>query len=203
MRKAIFAPLLVVFVLAISGNAFAQNETFDYSVSSSPSTGAIIPVTAGGSTTIAVSLTLLNGTSQPVTLSCRGLPGGGSCSFSPSSCNPTCSSTMTISVPINTTPWTYTYLVIDSSGGGVQHGLWYYNLQVLAPPTPNCNQGIIPSSGCYCGRSVTEYSGYCCWGSYSSTACATTIEPCTDSDGGINANVKGTGSGNYIGATTR
>ena len=157
MRKAIFAPLLVVFVLAISGNAFAQNETFDYSVSSSPSTGAIIPVTAGGSTTIAVSLTLLNGTSQPVTLSCRGLPGGGSCSFSPSSCNPTCSSTMTISVPINTTPWTYTYLVIDSSGGGVQHGLWYYNLQVLALP-------------------------------------------CTDSDGGIDAFVKGVGKGVYAGA---
>lgn len=191
---------------------YAQNETasFDFSISTNPSTGAIIPVTAGGSTTIAVGLTLLSGTPQPVTFSCRGLPGGGSCSFSPSSCNPTCSSTMTISTPSNTTPWTYTYLVIDSSGGGVQHGLWYYNLQVLAPPVSysNCSQGPIPSSGCYCGRGniegpTPEFSGYCCWGSYSPTACATTIQPCTDSDGGINFNVKGTGSGNYIGATTR
>src|SRR3989344_5744420 len=143
MRKAIFAPLLVVFVLAISGNAFAQNETFDYSISTSQSTGAIIPVTAGSSTTINFSLALVSGTSQPVTFSCSGVPGCGSCS-----CSPPCSSTMTISTPSNTTPWTYTYLAMDSSGGGVTHGLWYYNLQVLAPPTPNCNQGTIRGRRC-------------------------------------------------------
>ena len=71
-----------------------------------------------------------------------------------------------------------------------------------------CAQGAIPSSGCTCGRGgitgpIIETSGYCCWGSYSPTACATTIQPCTDSDGGQNYGVKGTGSGNYKGSVTR
>ncbi|HLE07071.1 MAG TPA: hypothetical protein VI933_00435 [archaeon] len=72
----------------------------------------------------------------------------------------------------------------------------------------SCSQGAIPAAGCTCNRGnangyITETSGYCCWNSYSSTACATTLQACTDSDGGNSIYVKGTGSGNYRGATIR
>src|SRR3989344_5480573 len=72
----------------------------------------------------------------------------------------------------------------------------------------SCLQGAIPAAGCTCNRGnangyITETSGYCCWNSYSATACATTLQACSDSDNGNNIYVKGTGSGNYRGATIR
>ena len=84
-------------------------------------------------------------------------------------------------------------------------GAGYYSTSACIP---NCAQGAIPSSpGCYCGRgqiggAISEFQGYCCWGSYSTSACATTTQPCTDSDNGINLYVLGTGSGNYAGSAT-
>ena len=72
----------------------------------------------------------------------------------------------------------------------------------------SCSQGAIPAAGCTCNRAsggnyLTETSGYCCWNSYSATACATILQACSDSDNGNNIYVKGTGSGNYRGATIR
>lgn len=67
-----------------------------------------------GSNTIAVNLT--NPPTQAVSLSISGLPSGASANFSPSSCNPTCYSTLTISAAGTTPTGSYTITVTGTGG---------------------------------------------------------------------------------------
>jgi hypothetical protein len=87
---------------------------FDFSISVSPSSGS---VAQGGSVSTTVTATLTSGTSQSVSFSCSNLPSGASCSFNPTSCNPTCSSTLRISTSSTTPTGTYSITVIGQSGG--------------------------------------------------------------------------------------
>ncbi len=66
--------------------------TFNYSISNSGD----ITVTQGGSGVTTISLSLVSGTTQSVALSATGLPNKATASFSAVSCNPTCSSVLTI-----------------------------------------------------------------------------------------------------------
>ncbi len=90
------------------------NASFDFSLSVNPTSGS---VTQGNSTTTSVTATLTSGTTQPVSFSYSGLPSGATASFSPVSCNPTCSSTLTITTSSTTPVGTYPITVTGTGGG--------------------------------------------------------------------------------------
>ncbi len=90
------------------------SPVFDFSLSNSGG----ISVTQGSSATNTITSTLVSGSSQPVSFSVSGLPSGATYSFSPASCNPTCSTTLTISTSATTPAGTYT-ITITGTGGSV------------------------------------------------------------------------------------
>jgi hypothetical protein len=100
---------------------------FDFSVSNSGSITA--EQGSFGSNTITASL--VSGSTQAVTFSISGLPPGATSSFSSNSCNPTCSTTMTISASASTT--TGTYPVIVSATNGTLTKTTSFNLIVTSP----------------------------------------------------------------------
>jgi hypothetical protein len=77
---------------------------FGFSITTNPASGS---VTAGSSTTTTVTMTLTSGSTKSVDLKCNGLPSGASCSFSPVTCSPTCTSALTISTSSSTPTGTY------------------------------------------------------------------------------------------------
>lgn len=85
---------------------------FDFSLSAAP---AIVSVIQGGTATYSISVTLVSGTTQPVTLSAPGAPAFPV--FSPLSGNPAYSSTLTIPTA-GVMPGTYP-ITITGTGGGV------------------------------------------------------------------------------------
>ncbi|MBI2096885.1 MAG: hypothetical protein HYT40_01890, partial [Candidatus Sungbacteria bacterium] len=79
------------------------------------------------------------GTTQSVSFSASGLPTGASASFSPTSCNPTCTSTLTIATASTTPAGPYTITVTGSPLGKTAA----FTLTVTAtPPSPQCSDGI-------------------------------------------------------------
>src|SRR3989454_978338 len=130
---------------AVPGSA----PPFDFSLAVSPTSGT---VTAGGSVTATVTATLISGTSVSVTFSASGLPSGATASFAPTSCVPTCSTTMTISTSTSTPAGTYS-ITIQAVGGGVTRTT-AYSLTVRA--AFNFNLAVSPTSGTVtAGGSVT------------------------------------------------
>ena len=89
---------------------------FDYSISVNPSG---ILVARGSSNTSTISVTLLNGASQPVSLSVTGCEVAGAiCSASPNNGNPTFQSTLNVITFFNSTTGTFP-ITITGTGGGV------------------------------------------------------------------------------------
>ena len=88
--------------------------TFDFSIAVSPSTQT---VNIGQKTTFAITVTLMTGTPQAVTLSLGGLPGDLTYAFSITSSSPTFTSTLTIDASAASSQGTYT-LTITGAGGG-------------------------------------------------------------------------------------
>lgn len=92
----------------VTATAPSCGSVFDYSLSNSGDISVIRG--ASGSTTITA--TLVSGTPQPVSFAASGLPTGATAAFSPASCTPTCSSTLSIttsgSTPTGTFPITVT-----------------------------------------------------------------------------------------------
>ena len=101
---------------------------FEFSVSN----GGNQTVLQGGSASTPIMATLLGGTSQSVTFSASGLPGGGS--FAPTSCLPTCQTLLTMTAGSGTAPGAYP-VVISASGGGLLRTT-SFTLTVAAPPAP-------------------------------------------------------------------
>jgi hypothetical protein len=78
-----------------------------------------LSVAQGGSVSDNVTLTALSGTQSAITFATSGLPAGATGTFSPGSCTPSCTTTLTIATA-STTP-TGTYQVgITGTGGGSQ-----------------------------------------------------------------------------------
>jgi len=75
-----------------------------------------ITVAQGSSSSNTITVTLLSGTIQTVSLTASGLPSGASASFSPSSGNPTFTSTCTISTSSSTPAGSYTITVTGTLG---------------------------------------------------------------------------------------
>ena len=87
---------------------------FSFSVGVTPAT---VTGQQGSAVTATVSVSLVSGSAQLVTLSSSGLPNGTSVSFSQGSCTPGCSSTLTIDVSAYVSPGSYTVVVTGSGGG--------------------------------------------------------------------------------------
>ena len=90
---------------------------FDFGLSVSPTERTAAP---GSSASYAVTVNLVAGSSQLVTLSLSGEPGGVTGAFSPSSGSPSFSSSLTLAVDSSTSPGSYS-MTITGTGGGRTH----------------------------------------------------------------------------------
>jgi hypothetical protein len=115
---------------------------FDFSLSAIPSAGS---VEQGKLISATINVSLISGTAQSISFSASGLPSGASASFSPTSCNPTCSSTMTIATSSATPTGTYP-IAITGTGGGLTKTT-NYSLAITTPPTLSVALSADPVSG--------------------------------------------------------
>jgi Concanavalin A-like lectin/glucanases superfamily len=102
---------------------------FDFSLSNSGNTS----VTAGSSVANTISATLVSGSTQPIVFSVTGLPAGTTAGFSPASCGPTCSATITINASGSAPPGSSTITVTATGGEIVKTTA--FGLTVTSPPT--------------------------------------------------------------------
>lgn len=130
-------------VYVVNTGSPPQPHPFDFTVSVNPSSGS---VQQGGSIQTTVTVALLSGSPQTVTLSASGLPGEASASFSTSSGNPTFTSILTISVGTSTPTRTYTITVAGTGGGLTRTAT--YTLTVTSAPQPfDFSISVNPQSG--------------------------------------------------------
>jgi hypothetical protein len=87
---------------------------FNFSLANSMSLSA----TQGSTAINTITASLVSGSPEPVSLSASGLPSGASASFSQKTCNPTCSSLLTIATAASTPTGTDT-ITVAGTGGGV------------------------------------------------------------------------------------
>src|SRR5258708_3184890 len=90
--------------------------SFDFSMSN---TGAVT-ISVGSSSTNTITSTLSSGTTQAVSFSASGLPTAATASFSPTSCNPTCSTTMTVNTT-SSTPIGTSSIMVTGTAGSLTH----------------------------------------------------------------------------------
>ena len=86
--------------------------SFDFSLSNSGNVTAVQGQSASNATTV----TFNSGTAQPVSFSASGLPSGTTGSFSPGSCAPNCTSTLSLFVSASTPTGVYPITVTGTSG---------------------------------------------------------------------------------------
>src|SRR6266487_1619931 len=86
---------------------------FDFTVSVSPGSGTVAQT---ASVSAIVSATLVSGVSTSVTFSAANLPLGVMATFSPGSCNPNCSSTLTFTASSTATTGTYSIPITSTEG---------------------------------------------------------------------------------------
>ena len=123
---------------------FTKDVSFDFSLTNSGDKS----VTAGSPVTNTISAALTSGSTQAVTFSASGLPGGATASFSSSSCNPTCSSTLTINTN-GSTPAGTSAITVSAASGGVTRTTSFnltVSLPTVATPTISPNGGSFTSS---------------------------------------------------------
>ena len=123
---------------------FTKDVSFDFSLSNSGNKS----LTAGSPVTNTISATLTSGSAQAVTFSASGLPVGATASFSSSSCNPTCSSTLTINTG-GSTPAGTSAITVSAAAGGVTRTTSFnltVSLPTVATPTISPNGGSFTSS---------------------------------------------------------
>ena len=140
---------------------------FDFSISVDPDFGLVIQGNSTSPST--VTATLISGTSQAVSFYISsGLPSGASASFNPSSCNPTCSSSMTIST-LATTPAGVYQLIVCGTTGTITNCYSYYELTVIeaglgiSPPqvrtVPISEQGTVTTDSATIWGELTDMGG--------------------------------------------
>ena len=93
-------------------SATTSLPSFDFSLGN----GGNKSVARGSSVANTIAATLLTGTTQPVSFTISGLPAGASGSFVPTSCSPTCSTTLTIAAGASTPLATSTITVTGMAG---------------------------------------------------------------------------------------
>jgi len=131
--------------------SFTTSPAFDFSLSVSPTSGTVSP---GNQITTTITATLISGTTQIVSFSASGLPAGANASFNPGNCNPTCTSTMTISTAA-TTPIGVFPITITGQDGGLTRTTTY-TLAVAGLPVGATFLKVIGGSSGDSGDSVTQ-----------------------------------------------
>ena len=106
------------FPITVTGSPLARTTMFNLVVNAPPvfdyslANSGDITVIQGSSGSNMITATLVSGATQPVSFDASGLPPGATAMFSPGSCNPDCSSTLTIATtgatPTGTVPITVT-----------------------------------------------------------------------------------------------
>jgi hypothetical protein len=122
--------------------SFGGAATFDFSVSLNPTSGSVVQ---GSGTTSTVTVSLVSGTSQTVSLS-TSTPSvtGLTATVNPTSGTPTYTSTLSISTTTSTPAGSYTITVTGTSGA-LTHSATY-SLTVTAPASPDFSISASPSS---------------------------------------------------------
>ncbi|MBI2677228.1 MAG: hypothetical protein HYX28_00440 [Candidatus Koribacter versatilis] len=118
--------------------ATALHKNSDYAITTQAPTSVSVQQTVAA--VYHVALSTADGFDQPVTLSCAGLPSGGSCGFSPNQVTPTLGGvdvTVTVSTTLASTPGSYTF-TIHGLGGGTGHD---------AAPAPELVLNVVPDFG--------------------------------------------------------
>src|SRR5467141_57125 len=123
--------------------SFSTSTTFDFSVSLNPSSGSVVQ---GSGTTSTVTVGLVSGTSQSVSLSSTINPPttGLTATLNPTSGNPTYTSTLTISTTTSTPANSY-IITVTGTSGSLTHSATY-SLTVTAPGTGDFSISASPTS---------------------------------------------------------
>jgi len=100
----------------VQGSVFTKRfaAPFNFNMSLSPASGT---VTRGGTIITTATTTLVSGTAREVSFSVSGLLAGTTASFSPTSCNPLCNSTLNIVTSATTPTGTHSITVIGTGRG--------------------------------------------------------------------------------------
>jgi uncharacterized membrane protein len=106
----------------------APPPSFNYVISASPALQSVIK---GQTATYTVAITIIGGSTQPVSLSLRGLPSGATFNFRPSTGNPTYTSTLLVTTTTQTPRGDYTLTIVASGGGVVRSAT--VTLRVVEP----------------------------------------------------------------------
>ncbi|MDO8429737.1 MAG: fibronectin type III domain-containing protein, partial [bacterium] len=114
--------------------------SFNFSLNVSPNSGT---VSSGNSTAAGVDVSLLTGASQLTDFSASGLPAGVTASFSPVSCNPSCTAVMTINTLISTPPGSSAITIASTDGITTRTAI--YTLTVNA--SPNAPRDLTATGG--------------------------------------------------------
>lgn len=118
----------------------APQGQFDFSMSASPTQQSVVP---GGSTSYAVTVNLVSGTTQSVALSLSTPPPAGvSVTFAPTSGTPPFSSTLSVSTTSSASPGTFT-LTISGVGGGASHSV---PVTLIVSQAPDFQISVSPTS---------------------------------------------------------
>src|SRR5467141_3707486 len=123
--------------------SFSTSTTFDFSVSLNPSSGSVVQ---GSGTTSTVTVSLLSGTTQTVSLSTSISPStaGLTATVNPTSGSPTYTSTLTIGTAAGTPTGIYT-ITVTGIGGSLSRSATY-TLTVTGPVTGDFGISASPSS---------------------------------------------------------
>jgi hypothetical protein len=135
---------------AVASASFTLQPAFDFALSN----GGNKSVTQGSSVTTTITATLVSGTAQAVSFSAAGLPAGATAAFSPTTCSPTCSTSLTLQTSASTPTGTSTTITVTGTGGGLtkttSFSLTVNPMPQVATPT------ITPTGGSFTGSvSVT------------------------------------------------
>ena len=139
---------------AQSGAATATTlpSAFDFSLSTQGNKSVV----SGTSVTNVVTSTLVTAPTAVVSFTAAGLPAGATAMFNPTSCSPTCSSTMTVST-IGTTPsGTFPVTVTGTSGAVVHTAAFNLTVTSTSDTTPPTVSLTAPAANAFvAGTSVT------------------------------------------------
>lgn len=110
---------LGTFPVTVTGAPLNRTTQFNLVVSPQPfgytlSNSGNLSITQGSGASNSITATLTSGAAQTVSFSASGLPAGVSADFSPASCSPNCSSTLTLNASGSTPPGNYSITVTGS-----------------------------------------------------------------------------------------
>ena len=126
---------------------FAKTSTFDFSLGNSGN----VSVAAGASVSNTITATLASGSTQSLSFTVSGLPSGASGSFSSTTCNPSCSTVLSITTSSSTPAGNFPVTVTSTGGGVTRTTAFTLNVtaavvSTVATPTITPNGGSFTNS---------------------------------------------------------